>query len=58
MQWTLGDLALEVETTHGEHTLARYAEDIGVEYNALREYRRVLRALQNADRSASLPCPV
>ena len=43
MQWTLGDLALEVETIHGEHTLERYAEEIGVEYSALREYRLVSR---------------
>ena len=31
MQWTLGDLALEVELMHGERTLERYGEEIGVD---------------------------
>lgn len=31
-QWKLGDLAGEVHCAYGEHSLARYADEIGVEH--------------------------
>ncbi len=40
-QWTLGDLALDLEPKYGEATLERYAEDIGVEFKTLEDYRYV-----------------
>lgn len=45
-QWTLGDLASKVETHYGEESLQQYADDIGVEYNALKGYRTVARAYE------------
>lgn len=48
-QWVLGDLALEVETDHGEASLERYAADIEVEYNSLRRYRVVSSAYPQSD---------
>jgi hypothetical protein len=53
-QWRLGDLALQVETSYREHTLENYAAEIGVDYNSLREYRRVAQAYENARRLANL----
>ncbi|HYS44063.1 MAG TPA: DNA N-6-adenine-methyltransferase [Geobacteraceae bacterium] len=44
MQWTLGDLAAEVHTGYGDHSLERYAEEIGVNYSTLRSYLSVARA--------------
>lgn len=43
VQWALGDLAARVETTYGERTLARFADDIGVHPDTLDDYRRVAR---------------
>lgn len=57
-QWTLGDLAIQVQTTYGDHTLEKYADDIGVEYNTLRNYRYVSGQYQNARRRANLPWTV
>lgn len=51
LQWKLGDLALTVETVHGQHTLEKYAAQIGVEYDNLRDYRRVAAAFEIGDRS-------
>ena len=53
--WRLGDLALEVETTYGGEQLQRYGEAIGVEYDSLREYRRVAASFESASRVADLP---
>jgi hypothetical protein len=53
-QWRLGDLALEVETTYGGHELERYAEDVGVEYNTLRDYRDTAKAYGIDERSSNL----
>ena len=53
-QWRLGDLAASVETTYGEQSLQKYAEEIGVEFNTLREYRRVANEFGNATRVANL----
>jgi hypothetical protein len=39
--WTLGDLAAQVETTYGQGDLQKYAERIGVEYGSLRAYQAV-----------------
>jgi hypothetical protein len=41
--WALGDLALEVETSYGEHELEKYADQIGVKYKSLKVYRWVAR---------------
>lgn len=43
-KWELGDLADEVETTYNGGQLHNYAEEIGVEYGTLRNYRVVARA--------------
>jgi hypothetical protein len=42
-QWTLGDLAIQVTAlkSHGEGKLAQYADDVGVEFSALENYRWV-----------------
>jgi hypothetical protein len=53
-QWKLGDLALQVDTAYGGHTLETYAEQIGIEYNTLRQYRTVAAAYQNDERSSFL----
>jgi DNA polymerase-3 subunit beta len=50
--WKLGELALEVETHYGEHDLERYAEQIGVAYRTLLDYRRVAKAF--SERSEKL----
>src|SRR5690606_36664382 len=53
-QWVLGDLALEVETTYGGGQLQEYADAIGVEYDALRDYRMVAETYGSAERSAKV----
>lgn len=50
-KFALGDLAIEV-TKKGEKKLQEYAEEIGVPYNSLREYRRVAEAWHPARRLA------
>ncbi len=52
--WKLGDLALEVETGHRDHSLQEYADEIGVEYDTLRDYRYVAEAWPTAERSATV----
>jgi hypothetical protein len=47
-------LALAVETVYGAHTLANYAENIGVEYHQLRNYKAVSQAYESAVRTANL----
>lgn len=49
-QWTLGDLATTVEIAYGQGKIQEYADDIGVTYSALREYRRVSAAYESAMR--------
>ena len=46
MQWTLGDLAIEVsnEARYGDRALERFAEETGVAYKSIKEYQRVARA--------------
>lgn len=53
-QWDLGDLAATVETAYGAADLERYADEIGVDYDTLRDYRRVAVAFENGDRSPNL----
>lgn len=53
-QWVLGDLALGIETSYGDHNLERYAEAVGVEYNSLRAYRIVAAAYQSDRRISNL----
>lgn len=53
-QWMLGDLAASVETTYGEQSLQRYAEEIGVGYDTLRRYRAVARAFPKDRRRSDL----
>ncbi len=50
-QWTLGDLASKVEIAYGEGKLQEYAEDIGVDYRTLLDYRTVARAYEKSERS-------
>jgi hypothetical protein len=49
--WLYGDLACGVETSYGEGTLAKYAVDIGVGYDVLREYRRIASAFPQNERA-------
>lgn len=42
-QWVLGDLANRLKPKYGAETLQRFADDIGVHYNTLRDYRAVVR---------------
>src|SRR5919106_56512 len=53
-QWQLGDLALQIESVYGEHTLEKYAEQVGVEYHQLRNYKGVSKAYEIAFRTANL----
>jgi hypothetical protein len=58
-QWKLGDLALEACPLHqpdkyGKNSLARYAEEIEVEFATLSDYRRVANAYENRERSRHL----
>lgn len=55
-QWSLGDLAARVETTYGGNDLAQFADQIGVSFDSLDDYRRVAR--QFPDRSGNLPWTV
>ena len=52
--WQLGDLALEVETTYGGNELERYAEEIGVSFGTLTNYRTVAVAYENCTRVQNL----
>lgn len=54
LQWTLGDLACEVETTYGDHTLQEYAEAIGVPYKSLLAYRTVAQAFPEGSRNLEI----
>ena len=54
--WVIGDAALSVATEYGENTLARFADEIGVELATVRNYRtmaakypvdKISRELQN-----------
>lgn len=54
VNWELGDLALQVETAYGDHTLETYAEDIGVNFRSLQEYRRVAAAFEKSSRLENL----
>lgn len=36
INWVIGDLACEIETGYGENTLAKYAEEIGINYGTLK----------------------
>jgi hypothetical protein len=51
--FTLGDIAAAVETvTYGEGTIQRLADDLGVEYRTLMDFRKVSRQYAPAERSA------
>jgi hypothetical protein len=51
-QWVLGDLACHLETHYSAHSLRKYAAEIGVEYETLKDYRRVAAAFpEKGDRS-------
>lgn len=54
VQWRRGDIALALKPVYGEATLERFTEEVGVEYNTLRQYRQVSEAYQIDDRSSSL----
>lgn len=48
--WTLGDVALAVETKYGAHSLKRYAEEIDVAPESLKVYRWVAGYYEKDDR--------
>jgi hypothetical protein len=52
-QWTLGDLACEVEKSYGEDKLGEFAEDIGVPFRSLDDYRRGARAYSLKSRNVT-----
>lgn len=43
-QWKLGEICDKLEPKYGENTLAKFAEDIGKNYNSLLNYRTTYRA--------------
>ena len=53
-QWRLGDLALQVETVYGKHTLENYAERIGEEHHRLEQYRWVAGRYEKSVRTENL----
>lgn len=48
--WALGDLAANVETKYGKDTHRNLADDIGINYKTLLNYRTVARAYAPAER--------
>jgi hypothetical protein len=56
-QWRLGDLAERVATAHRNRSLQQFAEQIGVEYRTLLDYRRVSRAFDLSERSETTGSP-
>lgn len=54
LQWQLGDLALQVETVRGEHTLEEYARSIGQDPSRLRHYKMTARAFEDVQRCTNL----
>ena len=62
-QWTLGDLALTVETEYGEGKLQDYADDIQVSYQTLKQnkwvasrYEKVRRRTDSGDLGYGVAC--
>lgn len=53
-QWAWGDLALQVEVGYGEHSLEKFAEEVGVEFGNLQDYRRVAAAYEKSARAGNL----
>ena len=53
-QFKLGDLALQVETHYGDHSLWNYAQPIGIEFHQLQSYRTVARAYEESVRTDNL----
>jgi len=53
-QWTLGDLAASVETTYGDASIQKYAEEVGIPYDTLRRYRDVARRFPESARHRAL----
>jgi len=49
MQWRLGALADRLEPKYGDATLARFAEELGINYRTLKNMRCVTRAWQESD---------
>ena len=41
--WRLAELAAKLEPKYGEQTLAKFAEEIGLSYKTIENYRRVYR---------------
>jgi N6-adenosine-specific RNA methylase IME4 len=52
--WTLGDLALGVQTVYGDGRLAHYAESIGLAYEALKKDRYVSSQFEKGKRFPNL----
>lgn len=40
-RWTLGELALQIETQYNEHTIDEFAKQVGAEKSRVYEYRKV-----------------
>jgi len=49
LQWTLGDLALKLQPKYGDATLQHFAEDLGVNYTTLKQYRQAAAAFPEKD---------
>ncbi len=52
-QWTLGDLAAQVETRYGERDLQKFADAIEVNYDTLLDYRTTARRFPVRYRTSS-----
>jgi hypothetical protein len=56
--WLLGDLALEVETGYGKGSLKRYADEIEINYESLKNYRWVAAHWEKVTRVTNVPWAV
>ena len=51
INWQLGDIASQVKIDYAEENIQWLANDIGVEYKTLLDYRRVAEAYGKGERS-------
>ncbi len=53
-QWALGDIARHVETEYGEGSLATWAKQVGVSYDAAKKYQLVADRFEKENRFSNL----
>jgi hypothetical protein len=54
VQWRRGDIALALKPVYGEHTLDKFAETVGVDYDTIHRYRQVAKAYEYPTRIGNL----